>query len=200
VSGQAPPTALWTSIHTSPEQLHTLAQDLRSRHQHQHQQQQQQQPGASASAAQGGTSSPRAQAAASPPGTPAVQQQQQQQQQQRHRLTSSGSSSGSPSGTAGGTISAGGPATAAAPGPAAPAASGSYQIKVMSPSGELRLQAQPHMLVEWLKAVICSRTEVPANQQRLICSGRQLEDGLTLEQYGLGQGSVVHVVVQLRGY
>ena len=69
----------------------------------------------------------------------------------------------------------------------------------MSPVGELRLQAQPHMLVEWLKAVVCSMSEVPAEQQRLICSGRQLEDGLPLEHYGLGQGSVVHVVVRLRG-
>ncbi len=186
-SGQAPPMALWTSIHTTPKQLHTLAQDLRSQQQQQQEQEQQQQSsGAAAGAAAAAAAAPES------PATPAASHQHWllEQSQQQRRLTSSSSSPRSTTGSA-----------AAAPhAAAASAAAPSFQLKVMSPAGELKLQAQPHLLVEWLKAVICSLTQVPVDQQRLICAGRQLEDGMALDQYGLGQGSVVHVVVRLRGY
>ncbi len=42
-------------------------------------------------------------------------------------------------------------------------------------------------------------TAVPSDQQRLICRGRQLEDGRTLQYYGMKERDVIHLVLRLLG-
>lgn len=53
--------------------------------------------------------------------------------------------------------------------------------------------------VDALKEQIFQLEGVPANQQRLIFAGQQLEDGTMLCEYKIKPGSTVHVVLKLRG-
>ena len=40
---------------------------------------------------------------------------------------------------------------------------------------------------------------IPPDQQRMISVGKQLQDNFTLDESGLEHGSVVHLVLRLRG-
>ncbi|KAH7186038.1 uncharacterized protein B0J16DRAFT_372763 [Fusarium flagelliforme] len=53
--------------------------------------------------------------------------------------------------------------------------------------------------VEGLKYLIELREGIPIDQQRLVCEGRELEDGKTLQSYNIADRSVVHVALRLRG-
>ena len=61
------------------------------------------------------------------------------------------------------------------------------------------LAISPFDTVEDLKAMIHDKQGIPPDQQRLVWSGKQLEDGRTLADYGIGLGAVVHLVLRLRG-
>jgi len=50
-----------------------------------------------------------------------------------------------------------------------------------------------------LKWTIEDKEGIPPDQQRLVCAGRQLEDVCSLAHYNLTEGSVVHMVLRLRG-
>ncbi len=55
-------------------------------------------------------------------------------------------------------------------------------------------------VVAALKKHVSARTNTPVEQLRLIYGGMQLEnDADTLRSYGMGEGSIVHVVLRLRG-
>ena len=53
--------------------------------------------------------------------------------------------------------------------------------------------------VESLKNQISNKTGVPVDQQRLIYGGKQLENGNTLDDYGIQRDSTIHLVLRLRG-
>ena len=50
-----------------------------------------------------------------------------------------------------------------------------------------------------LKILIEKKTNTSPVRQRLICNGRQLEDGRTLNDYNVKVGSTIHLVLGLRG-
>ncbi|RXN30853.1 polyubiquitin-like isoform X1 [Labeo rohita] len=53
--------------------------------------------------------------------------------------------------------------------------------------------------VDQLQTKICRKEKVPVDQQRLIYNGRQLESGRKLQEYGITQGSTIHMTLRLRG-
>ncbi|ESQ47292.1 hypothetical protein EUTSA_v10028259mg [Eutrema salsugineum] len=53
--------------------------------------------------------------------------------------------------------------------------------------------------IENLKAMIEDSEGVPVQMQRLIFSGKQLQDGHTLSHYSIQSGSYIHLVIRLVG-
>ncbi|KAF8105983.1 hypothetical protein N665_0149s0013 [Sinapis alba] len=53
--------------------------------------------------------------------------------------------------------------------------------------------------IENLKNKIEESEGVPAQMQRLIFSGKQLEDGHTIADYNIQNGSFIHLVLRLLG-
>lgn len=55
------------------------------------------------------------------------------------------------------------------------------------------------LTTEELKERIFEKEGIPGNQQLLIFSGKQLEDGRLLKDYGIANEKLVHLVLRLRG-
>jgi ubiquitin len=63
----------------------------------------------------------------------------------------------------------------------------------------IELEAESTDTVESLRQKIQDKTQVSDDQKRLICAGKVLEDGRTLEDYNIQTDATVHMVLRLRG-
>jgi hypothetical protein len=61
------------------------------------------------------------------------------------------------------------------------------------------LDVDPEIRVHELKEKIQYKEGIPAQEQRLIFSGKTLEDGQTLEDYSIQRDSTIHLVFFVRG-
>jgi len=74
------------------------------------------------------------------------------------------------------------------------------QIFVKSLSGNaITLDVNQNDSIETVKQKLAEKEGIPADQQRLIYSAKQLEDTKTLDDYMIGDGTTINLVLRLRG-
>jgi hypothetical protein len=64
---------------------------------------------------------------------------------------------------------------------------------------EIPLDVDPTDTIEHVKQMIQDKEGIPPDQQRLVWTGQQLEDGLTIGHYDIPSEAVVHILLRLRG-
>lgn len=75
---------------------------------------------------------------------------------------------------------------------------GQFYIKTLT-GKNIVCSLDPQMTILSVKQQIESQEHIPVDQQRLVFQGKQLEDGHTLESYGIINDSTLHLVLRLRG-
>lgn len=74
------------------------------------------------------------------------------------------------------------------------------QVKVITLTGNERIvEVEPADKIFLIKEKLEEQEGIPPEQQRLIYQGRQLKDDKTLNSYKLRTGTVLHLVIALRG-
>ncbi|EGG23206.1 neddylin [Cavenderia fasciculata] len=73
-------------------------------------------------------------------------------------------------------------------------------IKVKTLTGkEIEIDIDPTDKIQRIKERVEEKEGIPPSQQRLIFSGKQMGDEKTASEYNIEGGSVLHLVLALRG-
>ncbi|KAK8483933.1 hypothetical protein V6N12_044402 [Hibiscus sabdariffa] len=77
---------------------------------------------------------------------------------------------------------------------------GGTMIKVKTLTGkEIEIDIEPTDTIDRIKERVEEKEGIPPVQQRLIYAGKQLADDKTAREYNIEGGSVLHLVLALRG-
>lgn len=74
---------------------------------------------------------------------------------------------------------------------------GSIFVKTLT-GKNIMIDYNENMKISEIKECVCSQENVPVEQQRLIYEGKQLEDNMSLKDYGITSNSTIHLVLRLR--
>lgn len=90
--------------------------------------------------------------------------------------------------------------TVSSPPPSYPSHRGGMMIKVKTLTGkEIEIDIEPSDTIERIKERVEEKEGIPPVQQRLIFAGKQMNDDKMAKEYNIEGGSVLHLVLALRG-